>query len=74
MGYAIGAIRRIGADHESPIGNRLRDLDAILAAATEERKRLTMQLGMDMAKHLMAAGIQPSGRPVGEILESMEAR
>ena len=72
LGRALGAIRRLGANADQPIGNRLRHLDAIVAAAEQERKRLTMQLGMDMAKYLMAEGIEPSGRPVGEILSERD--
>lgn len=66
---AIGAISRIGHDDNLPIGTRLRQLDSIIAAATSEQRRLSMQLGMDMAKALVARGIAPSGRTVGEILE-----
>jgi hypothetical protein len=72
-GAAFAAINALTDDAETPIGTRLRTLRHLAHAIEQAQFRLAAQLGADMAKHTAALGIQPSGRPVGEVLAEHEA-
>lgn len=56
------------ADTDLPIGRRLELVRGIIANAQKAERKLLLQLGVDFAKHLAAEGVQPTGRPVSEVL------
>lgn len=62
-------VQKIACDESRPIGRRLEILRAWRSQIEREEGRLLMQLGADMAKHLAARGIAPSGQTVREHLE-----
>lgn len=62
-GYITSAIIDLAAS-DALIGKRMKDLDLIIHVAMRERHRLSMQLGVDVAKELFAAGVQPTGEPM----------
>jgi hypothetical protein len=55
-----------------PIGTRLVYLREIVDAAQKAERQLLMQVGCDLAKHMLALGINPTGRPVGETLKTLD--
>jgi hypothetical protein len=57
------------ASKERPLGDKLRVLRLWREQIERAECLLTMQLGVDAAKYLFAAGVQPTGGTVAEAFE-----
>lgn len=69
IGPSLSIINRLVEAEDAPIGQRLRSLHLLHDAVVHAERQLTMQLGADVAKHLIQRGVQPSGRRIGETAE-----
>lgn len=68
IGRCFAILDDLATDGEAPLGQRLEAVRHIKAAAEHAERRLLMQLGVDLAKHLFAAGVSPLGLPIGDVL------